>query len=87
MTIIKTRIIKIGNSQGLRIPKPILEQLNLREEVELEVQQDQLVIRSAIKPRHDWEEQFKLMAEYGDDELLDDAPLSSSDWDEEEWVW
>jgi antitoxin MazE len=43
MTVIKSRIIKIGNSQGLRIPKVLLEQLNLRDEVELEVQENQLI--------------------------------------------
>ena len=41
----KTRLIKIGNSQGIRIPKLLLEQVGLANEVELEVQQDQIVIR------------------------------------------
>ena len=69
---VKTRIIKIGNSQGIRIPKPVLKQLGFTEEVELEILPDQLIVRSPHLVRHDWEEQFKAMAEAGDDQLLDD---------------
>jgi antitoxin MazE len=84
---IKTRIIQIGNSQGIRIPKPILKQLGFGEEVELEVLPDQLIIRSAQQPRQRWEEYFKAMAEAGDDQLLDDEPFLLSDWEESEWEW
>ncbi|MCB0193268.1 MAG: AbrB/MazE/SpoVT family DNA-binding domain-containing protein [Anaerolineae bacterium] len=59
---VKTRIIQIGNSQGIRIPKPILEQLGFTDEVELEVLPDQLVIRSVHQPRQQWAEAFKAMA-------------------------
>lgn len=87
MSVVKTRIVKIGNSRGLRIPKTILEQLNLRNEVELEIQKNKLVIRPAVTPRQNWEEQFNLMAQRGDDELLDDAAPGLSVWGEEEWEW
>ena len=86
MAVVRTKLIKIGNSQGLRIPKIILEQLNLSEEVELEVQENQLVIRPLTLPRSHWEEQFQAMAAYGDDQMLDEIqPLTT--WDEEEWEW
>jgi antitoxin MazE len=82
---IKTRVIRIGNSQGIRIPKLLLDQLNLGEEVELEVQENQLVVRSASSIRQGWQEQFRTMAEQGDDRLLDnDSSLTS--WDED-WQW
>jgi len=87
MTVVRTRIIKIGNSQGLRIPKLVLEQLDLREEVELEIQEGQLIIRPLRVPRSDWEEQFRTMAAEGDDRLLDEVVPSLSTWDEEEWEW
>ena len=51
-TVVKTRIIKIGNSQGIRIPKILLDQTSLGKEVELELQQDQIVVRSAHRARH-----------------------------------
>lgn len=82
----KTRLIKIGNSRGIRIPKTVLEQLNLTEEVELDIQHDQLVIRSATSVRQNWDEQFRLMAEQGDDQLLDQPEGSLTDWDNE-WEW
>ena len=86
-TTVKTRIVKIGNSQGIRIPKPVLEQLGFVEEVELEILSDQLVVRSSHLPRQNWEEQFKTMAAAGDDKLLDEETISLSAWDESEWVW
>jgi antitoxin MazE len=84
---VKTKIVKIGNSQGIRIPKPILEQLGLTEDVELEILSDQLIIRPAHPPRYGWEEQFEAMAEAGDDQLLDREFMSSTEWDEDEWEW
>jgi antitoxin MazE len=83
----KAKIIKIGNSQGIRIPKLFLEQTGLGDEVELETQDDQIVIRSASYPRQGWEEAFRAMAEHGDDRLLDDDLIASSKWDQEEWEW
>ena len=85
--VIKSRIVKIGNSQGIRIPKLLLEQSNLGEEVELVLQQDQIVIRPIHHVRHRWEEVFRAMSERGDDELLDSDTLVSTVWDEEEWEW
>ena len=83
---IKTRIVKIGNSQGIRIPKLLLEQTNLGEDVELEAHADRIVIRGATVPRAGWEEKFRKMAAHGDDQLLDDV-VSTTTWDETEWEW
>ncbi len=84
---VKSRIVKMGNSKGVRIPKPILEQLALGEEVELSVRGDQLVIRPGNRPRSGWEEKFARMAELGDDRLLDEEVVSSTKWDQDEWEW
>ena len=81
----KTRIVKIGNSQGIRIPKLLLERSNLPEEVELEAQDSQIIIRSAKRPRQGWAEAFRAMAERGDDMLLDENLPTR--WDAEEWRW
>ena len=87
-TVVKARIIRIGNSQGVRIPKVLLEQAGLPGEVELEAQENQLVIRPvATPPRQGWEEQFREMAARGDDKLLDAEMVSGSQWDESEWTW
>lgn len=83
----KARIIKIGNSQGIRIPKLFLEQTRLGEEVELEVEDNQIIIRSTTCPRQGWEEAFRAMAEQGDDQLLDRDLIGQTQWDQNEWQW
>ena len=83
----KVSIIRIGNSQGIRIPKVVLEQTHLKGEVELEVRDKQILIRAVRKPRQDWGRKFRLMAEKGDDRLLDRDVVGQTSWDEEEWQW
>ena len=83
----KTRIVRIGNSQGIRIPKLFLERSNLLEEVEMEARDNEIVIRSARQPRQDWESAFRLMAENGDDELLDENLTLQTQWDQADWQW
>lgn len=83
----RTNIIRIGNSQGVRIPKILLEQSRLGTEVELEVQDEMILIRSASRPREGWGEKFRLMAESGDDKMIDEDLSGQTAWDEDEWEW
>ena len=83
----RTSIVRIGNSQGIRIPKVLIEQCHLGTDVELEVEDETLIIRSASFPRLGWDEKFKSMATAGDDTLLDGVVDSQSAWDEDEWQW
>jgi len=55
----KTRIIRIGNSQGIRIPKSLLQKTGLSEEVEIRAENGSLVIRPAKIPRAGWAAAFK----------------------------
>jgi len=84
---VKARVVKMGNSKGIRIPKTILEQPGLGDQVELSVCEDLLAIRPSKSPRADWEQQLKLMAERGDDRLLDEKAVSATRWDVDEWQW
>jgi antitoxin MazE len=84
---VATRLTAIGNSQGVRIPKPLLQQSGLGPEVELVVDRDRIVIRPARRPRDVWDEAFRAMASRDDDALLDDELLSPTEWDREEWEW
>jgi len=72
----KAKIIKIGNSQGISIPKIILEQSGFGEEVELEVRNRQLILRPSHHIRKGWEDDFRAMAEKKDDQLLDEEYLT-----------
>ena len=72
----KTQIVRIGNSQGIRIPKPLLELTGLQGEVEITAVDDSLVIRPVRRTREGWATAFKNMAQQGDDALIDDiAPI------------
>ncbi len=66
-----TTIRKMGNSQGVLIPKPLLQQIGLTDQVELLIQGDTLVIQKPKKhPREGWAEESKMLAESGDDALV-----------------
>jgi antitoxin MazE len=81
----RTRIIRIGNSRGLRVPKVLLEQAQLPEEVELHAEPGQLVVRGVRRPRSGWADAARTMRERGDDRLPDEP--TSTRFDEEEWEW
>lgn len=83
--MLKSRLVRIGNSRGVRIPKPLLEQSGIRGPVALEAREGQIVIHAARAPREGWEDAFAEMADAGDDAPLDaDTP---TEWDDAEWVW
>ncbi len=82
----KAKVIKIGNSKGIRIPKPMLQECGLGEEVELVVKEEKIIIYPINKVRGGWEEAYKNMADIGDDDLIDQANIQTA-WDEGEWEW
>ena len=82
----ESQIVKIGNSKGVRIPKPMLEQCQLVDEVELEARPGQLIVRPAGGPRHGWPAAFEKMSQYGDDALRDDGDPATK-WTRKDWKW
>jgi len=83
----RARVVKIGNSQGIRIPKPLLEQTGIVDDVELAVEKNQIIIRPISDPRMGWDNAFKAMAKSGQDKLINGNENISHSWDEEEWQW
>ena len=81
----KVELVRVGNSRGIRIPKPIIEQCGFEDAVELRIENDHLVIAPARLPREGWEEAFRTAGSSARDELLLD--ISSSQFDREEWQW
>jgi antitoxin MazE len=81
----RTRIVRIGNSQGIRVPRALLEQADLPEEVELQAQPGRLVVRAARRPRAGWADAARAMHERGQDGLLDRG--TPNRFDEKEWTW
>ena len=83
--IAKTRIVQIGNSKGIRVPKVLLEHAQLPEDVELQAEHGRLVIRAARGPRAGWATAAKAMHDRGDDQLLD--ATTSNSFDAKDWQW
>jgi antitoxin MazE len=81
----KTRIVRIGNSRGIRVPKILLDQAQLPDEVELHAEPGRLVVQGVRRPRAGWGEAARTMAEARHDSLLD-APTATR-FDREEWKW
>ncbi len=81
----KTKIIRIGNSRGVRIPKPLLEQAGLEDEVQLRVVESGIIIEGAATPRAGWGRAAELLRERGEDSLLDE--IVATDFDESDWKW
>lgn len=80
------KIVPIGNSKGVRLPKRLIEELQLTDTVELESRGNELVIRPIASIHEGWEESAKALHRLGDDRLLL-GDLPASEWDENEWKW
>jgi antitoxin MazE len=80
----KTRIVQIGNSRGIRIPKQLLEQTGLNGEVEIHAAKNGIVITRLAKPRAGWADAARELAEAGEDQLLDDGRPPTK-FDEDQW--
>lgn len=79
------RIVRIGNSRGIRVPKALLEQAQLPEEVELQAEPGRLIVRAVRRTRAGWAEAAAHMHERGDDQPIDLA--TGNRFDAEEWEW
>jgi antitoxin MazE len=81
----KTHLIRVGNSRGIRIPKPLISQAGLADEVELHIRDGAIVIENASSPREGWAEAAKAMRDRTEDVLL--MPSNPTRFDEKDWKW
>ena len=79
----KTHLVRIGNSRGVRLPKPLIEQAGLTDDVELDVRQGAIVIRPADGPRTGWADAAAARAATGADLLDVPTPTTFDD----DWTW
>jgi antitoxin MazE len=82
----KTELVRIGNSRGVRIPKPLIEQCGLGETVDLRVENGSVIISPGRRPREGWAEAFCAAGSSREDELLLEG-AGASEFDREEWKW
>jgi antitoxin MazE len=81
----KTKLIRIGNSRGVRIPKPLLEQSGLEGEVRLRIVEGGILVEAEKSSRAGWSAAAAEAHERGDDRLLE-QPLPTQ-FDDTEWEW
>ena len=81
----KAHIVRIGNSRGIRLPKTLLQEAQLDDEVELQAEPGRIFISKTSKPRAGWAEAARRMRERDEDHLLD--PPTPTRFDKEEWKW
>ena len=81
----KTRLVRIGNSRGVRLPKTLIEEAGLSEEVEIRARQGSIVILPVAGARAGWAEAAQRLRARGQDGLLDET--TPTRFDEEEWAW
>ena len=79
------RIVKIGNSRGIRVPKFLLDQAQLPDEVELHAEPGRLVVQATPRPRTGWARAARAMREQAHDALFDEP--TATRFDREEWEW
>lgn len=80
----KTTIIAIGNSKGVRIPKTVLEQCHIEKDAIMDIEKGAIVIKPAkTESRKDWDIYFKQMNKLKEDNLLisDNVNLDMKEWE------
>ena len=81
----KAKLVQIGNSRGIRLPKPMIEEAKLNDEVDIHVTEGAIVITSSPTARRGWAEAAKQLHDRKDDGLLDSGTVTI--FDETEWKW
>ena len=81
----KAKLVRIGNSRGIRLPKLLIDQVGLADEVDLEVREGTIVISASEAARSGWAAAARGMANRHGDAPLD--PYVPSHFDDREWKW
>ena len=82
----KVNLIRIGNSKGVRIPAPVIQECGFGEQIEMRIEQGVVVLSPLRGVREGWDAAFETMAATCDDAALAPDTLET-DFDKEEWTW
>jgi len=83
-----TTLIRIGNSQGVRIPKAIIEQTQLEDkELVFKINDDGLLIQPLHQPRKGWKKEFDKILKIKGADQIDQEWLGAPLTDNEDWEW
>lgn len=84
---LRSRLIRIGNSRGLRLPRSVIEQAGLEDDVTITVGEGEVVIRPLRHPRAGWEEALQHLGPPEEDLDLQALRALPTEFDEAEWTW
>ena len=79
----KSNLIKIGNSKGIRINSSIIKECELEDEIEIKVVDKKIIIEAVKQPRADWNKSFEDMHENNEDTLL----ITNGNTFDKGWEW
>jgi len=81
----KTKLVPIGNSRGVRIPKPMIKEAGLNDEVDIQFRDGAIIITSIMQLRSGWAESAKTLHSRQGDQLLDTH--TQTRFDKADWNW
>jgi antitoxin MazE len=79
----KSNLIKIGNSKGVRINSSIIKECELDNEVEIQVVNKKIIITAVKEPRTGWNKSFENMHKNNEDILL----INNGNAFDKDWKW
>lgn len=82
----KIKLINIGNSKGLRLPKALIQQYNISDDLQIELKEDGILLKPITRLRSGWSEQFEKAVKLNEpqEKKWNEAP---NRFDKEEWTW
>mgnify|MGYP006294234763 CR=1 FL=1 len=75
-----TKLVRIGNSRGVRLPKAVIDQARLEEDLDVEVRGNAVIIRPANRLRETWAEAAAACHDRQEDDLADWDATTGDDW-------
>jgi len=78
----KSMLVRVGNSRGIRLPKALIEEAGLTGEVDIHAEPGLITVRPVESPRKGWAE---AAAEHPSEGLLNEP--TPTEFDTEEWIW
>ncbi len=86
----QVKLIQIGNSMGVRIPKNLIKQFNLdKGTIELSAEKDGIMIKAekSVPPREEWDMLFSKAIASGEKPESDVFEGLQNEIDKSEWEW
>ncbi len=82
---VELKVVQIGNSRGVRLPKAVLDRYEIKDALVLEAREEGLLLRGKKDKRMTWEETFRDMMREKEDWSDLDATVADGIEPGEKW--